>query len=87
MSAVHFINHFCSAVFSYFGSIALWFLLFVVLCYTGELFHRFVQMATVKLGTLGMYLLLLFMAAFMASIDNYRLLHIFFSLFTAQGNP
>lgn len=83
MSAVHFVHNFREALFAYIGSMILWFLVGLAFCYLSDLCHRFVQFANVKLGTLGLYITLGLIAAFIALLDDNKLLHFVISLFTA----
>jgi uncharacterized membrane protein (DUF373 family) len=85
MTAVHFVHNFREALFAYIGSVLLWFLVFVAFCYAGDLFHRFIQFANVKLGVFGLYLTLGLIAAFMALLDGGRLLHAVVSIFVPAG--
>jgi hypothetical protein len=85
MSAVHFIHNFTQALFAYAGSMLLWFCVLWAFCYTGELFHRFIQFANVKLGTLGLYLTLGLLAAFIALMDDNKLLHYVISSVAARN--
>ncbi len=85
MTAVHFVHNFREALFAYIGSVLLWFLVLVAFCHAGDLFHRFIQFANVKLGVFGLYLALALIAAFVALIDGGRLLHAVISTFLPGG--